>query len=93
MNVNNIVELLQTESNTVSSRRNLFKSMSAKIAAITLPALALQANAEAQTGSGVQTVYQSLDFALQLEYFLYNFYHISINVGSLIPLLISRVLP
>lgn len=89
MNLKYILEhLSQAETatdNQLTDRRDVLKGMGAKMLAAALPlgiGTLFTNSASAQT---VATVYQSLDFALQLEYLLYNYHHIGLNVGALIP--------
>jgi hypothetical protein len=69
-----------------SGRRDLLKSFGAKVALAALPIglgtlLAPKKAAARTTG----TVIDSLNFALELAYLQYNFYHTATNTGGLIP--------
>jgi hypothetical protein len=68
----------------LSDRRDILKSFGTKVAVAALPfAIGSMFNkAYGKTTSGLTDV---LNFALQLEYLEYNFYHIANNVVNLIP--------
>ena len=70
----------------LSGRRQILKSFGAKVAIAALPvaisSLFLNKKAYGQTTT---TVIGALNFALELAYFQYNFYHTANNTGGLIP--------
>ncbi len=68
----------------LSDRRHILKSFGAKVAVAALP-LAIGSLFKKAYGKTSTTVVDALNFALELEYFEYNFYHIANNVASLPP--------
>ena len=88
MDFKNILsEIEKTDSGVyekLSDRRHILKSFGSKVAVAALPfAIGSMFNkAYGKTTSGLTDV---LNFALQLEYLEYNFYHIANNVVNLIP--------
>ena len=69
-----------------SDRREVLKSFGAKVAVAALPvafgSLFFSKKAAAKT---TDTVVDTLNFALEIAYFQYNFYHTANNTGGLIP--------
>lgn len=85
MNFNNILqEIEKTDPEVyekVSGRRNILKSFGSKVALAALP-LALGSMFKKAYGQTTGTVISALQFALELEYLEYNFYHTGNNTGS-----------
>ena len=90
MNFKNILnEIEKTDPEVyerLSDRRQVLKSFSSKVAVAALP-IALGSMFKKAYGktSAASDVVSILNFALQLEYFEYNFYHKANNTGGLIP--------
>ena len=91
MNFNNILQQIEKADPEVyeklSPRRQVLKSFGAKVALASLPFAigGLFKKAYGSTGAAT-TVITALNFALELEYLEYNYYHTANNTGSLIPL-------
>ena len=90
MNFNNILQQIEKTDPEVyeklSPRRQVLKSFGAKVALASLPFAigGLFKKAYGSTGAAT-TVITALNFALELEYLEYNYYHTANNTGSLIP--------
>ncbi len=89
MNISNIInEIAKTDPEVyerVSGRRNLLKSFGSKVAVSAIP-LALGSlfkKAYGQTTASASLL-ASMNYALQIEYFTYNFYHTGNNTGGLV---------
>jgi hypothetical protein len=85
MNFNNILQEIEKADPEVyeklSGRRHILKSFGSKVALAALP-LALGSMFKKAYGKTTDSVISSLQFALELEYFEYNFYHTANNTGS-----------
>ncbi len=85
MNIKNILqEIEQTDPEVyekLSGRRHILKSFGSKVAVAALP-LAIGSLFKKAYGKTTDTLISSLNFALELEYFEYNFYHTALAVGS-----------
>jgi hypothetical protein len=68
----------------VSSRRNVLKSLGAKVAAVAVP-FAVAASANKAQAKTTDSIVDALNSILELEYMLYNLYHRANNTGNLIP--------
>jgi hypothetical protein len=68
----------------LSSRRNVLKSLGAKVAAVAVP-FAVAASANKAQAKTTDSVTSALNGILELEYMLYNLYHRANNTGNLIP--------
>ena len=90
MNFRNILaEIEKTDPEVyerLSGRRHALKSFGSKVAVAALP-IALGSLLKKAYGKGTDAtaIVNSLNFALELEYFEYNFYHVANNTGGLIP--------
>lgn len=88
MNFRNILqEISKTDPeiyDRLSSRRQVFGSFGSKVAAVALP-LAVSSMFKKAYGKTSSSVIEILNYALELEYFEFNFYHTANNTGALIP--------
>jgi len=66
----------------LSSRRNALKSFGSKVTVAALP-LAVASMFNKAYGKTTGTIIDALNFALELEYFEFNFYHIANNITTL----------
>jgi hypothetical protein len=85
MNFNNILqEIAKTDPEVyekISGRRSVLKSFGSKVALAALP-IALGSMFKKAYGKTSGTVADTLQFALELEYFEFNYYHTANNTGS-----------
>lgn len=85
MNFNHILQEIEKADpevyERISGRRNILKSFGSKVALAALP-IALGSMFKKAYGKSTGTVISTLQFALELEYMEYNFYHTGINTGS-----------
>ena len=85
MNFNNILqEIAKTDPEVyekISGRRHVLRSFGSKVALAALP-IALGSMFKKAYGKTTATVLDTLQFALQLEYFEFNYYHTANNTGS-----------
>ncbi|PQJ11862.1 dessication-associated protein [Flavipsychrobacter stenotrophus] len=85
MNFNHILQEIEKADpevyEKVSGRRNILKSFGSKVALAALP-IALGSMFKKAYGKTTGTVISTLQFALELEYLEYNFYHTGYNTGS-----------
>ena len=88
MNFRNILHEIEKADPEVyeklSGRRQVLKSFGAKVAVAALP-VAIGSLFKKAYGKTTGVVIDALNFALELEYFEYNYYHIANNTGGLIP--------
>jgi len=66
----------------ISDRRHILKSFASKVAVAALP-LAIGSMFKKAYGKNTTAVTDALNFALEFEYFEYNFYHVANNVTAL----------
>ena len=69
----------------VNGRREVLKSFGSKVALAALPLGIGSLFQKASAKTTAESVPDALNFALQMEYFAYNFYHTGNNTGGLIP--------
>ncbi len=85
MNIENILQDIAQQDPEVyeklSSRRNALKSFGSKVAIAALP-LALGSMFKKAYGKTTDSVVTALNFALELEYFAFNFYHTAMATGN-----------
>lgn len=65
----------------LSGRRQILKSFGSKVAAVALP-MAFGSVMQKAYGKTTDTLINVLNFALELEYLEYNFYHTALSTGS-----------
>lgn len=89
MNFKNILSEIEKQDPEVyerlSSRRKVLSRFGSKVAAAALP-LAVGSLFQKAYGKTTSTVVDALNFALELEYFEYNYYHMANATGGLIPM-------
>jgi len=87
MNFSNILNEIEKNDpevyEKVSGRRHILKSFGAKVALASLP-FAVGSMFKKAYGKTTDVVIDALNFALELEYFEFNFYHVANNTGNLI---------
>lgn len=85
MNFNNILqEIAKTDPEVyekISGRRHVLKSFGSKVALAALP-IALGSMFKKAYGKTTDSVLSVLQYALELEYFEFNYYHTANNTGS-----------
>ena len=88
MNFSNILSQIEKADPEVyeklSGRRHVLKSFTSKVAIAALP-FAIGSLFKKAYGQTTSAVTDALNFALELEYLEYNFYHTANNTGALIP--------
>jgi Ferritin-like domain len=88
MNFKNILQEIEKTDPEVyerlSTRRNVLRSFGSKVAVAALP-FAVGSLFKKAYGKTTDAVVDALNFALELEYFEFAFYHTANNTGNLIP--------
>lgn len=89
MNVKNILsEIEQTDPEIyeqVTGRRDVLKSFGSKVALASLPFAIGSLFSNKAYGKSTDVISDVFNFALQIKYLQYNFYHMGNNTGALIP--------
>lgn len=86
MNLKHILQEIENTGDQPTERRSLLKGFGSKVALAAIPlGLGAMLNKTYAKTTDDATVADALNTVLELEYFLYNFFHTANNTGALIP--------